>query len=213
MTPLLDSFSSLLFPSKCLHCKEELFETKELCQQCLNQLEWLDPTLFKGHLAACFEYEGALKSLLHAFKYNDRPYLAKSLAGFMLLQYARLGWDIPDLITYIPQSFLRAATRGYNQSELLAVELGALLQIPVVGLLKRKSFTPSQTQLAKDDRKALLQESFELRSTHDTKDKHILLIDDVYTTGATIKCATKTLEQLHPRRVDAFCLMMTNPDL
>lgn len=218
MNTLLESFASLLFPTGCLHCGADLFETKQLCQSCLQQLELLDPRECRcsglrgvDQFGACFEYEGAQKSLLTAFKYGDKPYLAKSLAGFMLLQYSELGWDFPDLITYIPQSFLRSCQRGYNQSQLLAEELGKLMEIEVRSLLKREHFTPSQTLLSKDEREGLLADSFSVCSNAEIEGKHILLIDDVCTTGTTIRCANLALAEMKPKSVNAFCLMLTNP--
>lgn len=225
---LAESFSCLLFPSSCIHCQGELTGSlKLLCSTCLTQLETIDPRdrcpicftdgcicsktgprSYK-RLGCCFEYEGPQKSLLIALKYQDRPYLAKSLASFMLLQYEQLGWQLPDYITYIPQSFLRANLRGYNQSALLAEHFGNLLQIPVVSLLKRTSFSLSQTLLPKEERKLLSPDIFACKAGISIHKKQILLIDDVFTTGQTAECASQALQALEPTSIDVFCLMRT----
>jgi competence protein ComFC len=225
---LAQSFSSLLFPSSCIHCHEELTGSlKLLCSICLPQLELIDPkdrcpVCFADgcicsklgprsykRLGCCFEYEGPQKSLLKALKYQDKPYLAKSLASFMLLQYEQLGWQLPDYITYIPQSFLRANLRGYNQSALLAEHFGKLLQIPVVALLKRTSFSLSQTLMPKEERKLLSPDIFACKTAIAIHHKRILLIDDVFTTGQTVECASHVLQAQEPFSIDVLCLMRT----
>ncbi len=223
-----DSLSSLIFPPLCLHCKETLPEAlKLLCFTCLSQVECIDtsqrcsrcfaegcicaksPPISYTRLGCCFEYEGPQKSLLVAFKYKDRPYLAKSLAGFLLLQHQQLAWQPPDYITYIPQSFLRSCIRGYNQSALLAHHLAEMMQKPVICPLKRTSFSVSQTLLPKEQRKLLGTDIFTCKKSHDLSNKRLLLIDDVYTTGATAERASLALQALEPASVDVLCLMRT----
>src|SRR5207249_439991 len=111
-------------------------------------------------IGACFEYTGPAKSLISEFKYSDRPYLARSLAGFLFLQLEALGWPAPDLLTFVPQSFMKANVRGYNQSKLLAQELAKLLSRPAIALLQKQKVTFSQSLLDKSQRQELPQELF-----------------------------------------------------
>lgn len=227
MQPFLRSLKksalSLLFPQICLHCQKTLAEEEQvLCSPCFSQLQLLEasgrcqgcfspsqeplcsecgPFLTS---ASCFLYEEAAKSLLRAFKFNQRPDLAQALSSFMLLQIDRLSWPMPDLITFIPQSFLRTKLRGYNQSELLAQELGRLLSQPVVSLLKKPHFTLSQTQQKVDDRLNLPQNTFQKANEDSLEQKEILLIDDVYTTGATVATATRVLQKAGAKKVYAL---------
>lgn len=222
------SLSSLLFPSSCIHCHEELDGSlKLLCTTCLGQVELINPKMrcpvcftegcvcaktgprHYKRLGCCFEYEGPQKSLLIALKYQDKPYLAKSLGAFMLLQLEQLEWPLPDVITYIPQSFLRSCIRGYNQSALLAEHLGQLLQIPVISLLKRTSFSISQTLLTKEERTHLSPDIFTCIATKSLDKKRILLIDDVLTTGQTVECASIALLEQNPLAIDVLTLMRT----
>jgi len=224
----LDSLSSLLFPSCCIHCKDDLPQSLNLmCGACLELLELIEPTTrcplcfseccicskaqrqSYSRLGCCFEYEGPQKSLLVALKYRDMPYLAKSLAAFLFLQHQSLEWQVPDIITYIPQSFLRASTRGYNQSALLAKNLSKLMHVPVKSLLKRTCFSVSQTQATKDERRLLSADTFTCKPNENFQNKHILLIDDVLTTGTTIEYASHALEILNPKTIDVLCLMRT----
>lgn len=224
---LKNSLASLLFPPLCLHCEAVLDEKEKLlCFLCQNTLELLEPfnrcplcfgtyidTICKrcidhapawNQLIACFEYKNAARSLLLNFKYGDKPYLAKSLASFMLLQYNSYNLPLPDLITYIPQSFLRAMTRGYNQSKLLAHHFAALIDCPVVGLLTKSHFTLSQTMLTKEERSSLVLDSFSLKDAMQVKDKNILIIDDIFTTGATLNAASQALKNGGVKAVFAF---------
>lgn len=227
MQPFLRSLKksalSLLFPQICLHCQTALPEEVQLlCRPCFSTLLLLD---LSGHCqgcfspsvepicsecgpflisASCFMYEEAAKSLIRAFKFNQRPDLAQGLSSFMLLQLDRLSWPLPDLITFIPQSFLRTKFRGYNQSELLAQELGCLLSRRVVSVLKKPHFTLSQTQQKGDERLHVAQNTFEKTNQASVEQKEILLIDDVYTTGATVAAATRVLQKMGAKKVYAL---------
>ncbi len=226
MTALWDSFKSLLFPPRCLHCKSELQEELNLlCQDCLDLVDLVDPSerceaCFKevccckkegplpyNKMAYCFEYEGPQKSLLHAFKYGDKPYLAKSLASFMIIQFEKLGWSLPSIITYIPAHFMRTSLRGYNQSKLLAEEVAKLLAIDCVPLLSRPDFFMSQSLLTKEARKALPSTSFRYKGPKVLKNMSVMLIDDVITTGTTAMNACRVIEAYIPKEITLFCLM------
>ena len=121
---LLSSLYSLLFPSFCLHCSQELdSKTNLLCPACFDLLT---PSSYPF---VCFQQEGPASSLVYAFTEKDMPYLAKSLAGFMLLHHQEARLKTPDLIAYIPQSLIETTIRGYNPSALLACELAKLFQV------------------------------------------------------------------------------------
>jgi len=218
-----NSWLGLLFPQICLHCQKALPEQETLlCATCFAKLQFLDPTSRcqgcfapseeplcadcspNTFSASCFAYEEVAKSLIIAYKFGGRPDLAKGLASFMLLQFVRLSWPLPDLITFIPQSFLRSKLRGYNQSELLANELGHLLGRPVVALLKKPHFTISQTQLEVLERQGLAHDTFILHKAPLLENQELLLIDDVFTTGATIDLAAKVLLKAEAKKVYAL---------
>lgn len=232
MNQLLESFYSLLFPSVCLCCRGELeIGYKQLCLTCQSQIELIDPNtrcplcfleqcdcskkkaVSYNHLGSCFDYIGPQKSLLTAFKYHNCPYLASSLSAFMLLQFERLGWATPDIITYIPQPFLRMCERGYNQSALLAESFGKLIDRPVLPLLKRTGWRARQTLLSKQERQKLASTSFSCRNEPPIKGKRLLLIDDVITTGATVECASRQLSARYPLEVNVLSLIRTEPPL
>jgi ComF family protein len=159
------------------------------------------------YVAAAFDYEGPAKGLLDQFSLGDEPYLAKTLAAFLYLQFEALGWDEPDYIIYVPQSFLRSSDRGYNASLLLAREFSRLIKKPVRSLFKKSSPTLPQRALVLKDRKQLSCENFVLKDNRCIEDKIFLLVDDLYVTGATAQALAAQLRTHHPKRtyVLTFC--------
>lgn len=162
------------------------------------------------YLAACFDYSGPIEPLVQEYKFANAPYLSKSFGSFLYLQFLELGWPLPDVVTYIPQSFTRFLQRGYNQSELMAIELGRHLGRPCHKLLRKNEYSVSQTQIARKMRKSLSSTLFcATKSAIKMKlieDKVICLIDDVYTTGTTIQRAAEVLQEYHPKRIYALTL-------
>lgn len=194
----------------CAHCGEEA--KKMLCQECLACMELLEPTeetiegLYRA--SAAFEYEGPIVSLVQEFKYGRRTELAKSLAGYLYLHWVRLEWPEPDLIVPVPQSFWHGLERGYNQSLLLAKALGNLMSCAVEDPLLRKMGGFSQNGLSKEQRLELSKEEFDWKNYIRVADKTLLLIDDVMTTGATLRaCALRLLEGF-PARIYALTLCL-----
>jgi competence protein ComFC len=225
-TQVWAALKNLLFPALCLHCKEESAHT--LCSSCLFQLTLLEPeercphcfsALDEGHrvclrcleqrhffkkAASAFEQMGPAASLLREFKYGDRPHLAQSLAALMILQFFRLDWPLPDLITSVPQSALRRFRRGYNQSALLAKEIAYTLERPALSLLRRCSGDIPQTSKNKEDRSALSPHTFSWKKSFNISGKIILLIDDSMASGTTLNHCIHLLEEGCPAHI--FCL-------
>ncbi len=217
-----------VFPPLCFHCTSLVEgERRLLCPACLEHLTLLDPTKRcpvcfskKGErqttcgkcppqylkLAAVFEYEGPIVSLIHHFKYGRRFHLARALAPFLGAQLASLEWPYPDLLVPIPQTSGHRLIRGYNPSLLLAREMGKLLKIPVASLLKRRAVSIPQSALKRDERLALSVETFQWRIKSGATDKTILLIDDVCTTGSTLRLAAERLKEGFPAGIYGLAL-------
>jgi len=230
---VIHSFLSLLYPPLCLHCKEALYKNQNhLCRECFSLLDLIDPEercpycfsqdylpakricsncrragpLF-DRMGAAFNYEGPAASLVRCMKYADQPYFAKGMAAFMVRQFVRLGWPLPDLIIPMPIALMHWLSRGYNQSALLAEEISHMLERPWSNILKRRSGDYSQAALSKLKRLELTHHSFEMQGNVDIADKTVLLIDDVMTTGTTLRCCAETLMQGCPAKLYAlvFC--------
>jgi competence protein ComFC len=155
-------------------------------------------------VGSAFEYAGPAASLILQMKFGKKPELAKDIAAWMVVQFFRLELPLPDLIVPVPQSFFRRMTRGYNQSELIAQEIGKLLERPVENILKRSIGDFPQTGKSREERENLLEDSFSLKKRFGISDKIILVIDDVMTTGSTLTQCARVLEEGFPAALFAL---------
>lgn len=158
------------------------------------------------HVSAAFEYVGPAASMIKALKYGGRVYLAKGAAAYLAAQFLRMEWPFPDLVVPVPIAFNHWMHRGYNQSLLLAQELALLLQCPVKESLTRKSGDFSQAGLSSEQRRRLKGDRIGLKRGADLRGKVILLIDDVMTTGSTMRKCAEVLAEEQPSRIYGLVL-------
>ena len=158
------------------------------------------------HSRAVGPYDGALRQILHAFKYEGRRSLAAPLAAMMRRQAAELIRDT-DCVVPVPLHWTRRRARGFNQAADLARRLGP----PVVELLRRSSRTVSQTDLPAARRHTNVRGAFVLarrpwwgRVRSALSHARILLVDDVSTTGATLDACAHVLKAHGARDVSAL---------
>ena len=147
-------------------------------------------------LLYCFKYEGNIRKLILNYKFNEKSYLYKTFVNFLLKNEKWFEiFKTCDTIIPIPISKKRNKERGYNQSLLIAKEIGKKVQIPVNSdcLYKIKN-TIEQSKLNKEERKKNIQGVYELKNKEILNNKNILLIDDIYTTGNTVNEASKILK-------------------
>lgn len=228
------SFLDLVYPPICLNCHEMLGDsTAKLCPSCMQLLIVIDPATrcpycfspkFNPHtdsscvdcrkqacvidrIGAVFDYEGPAATLVKRMKYGGQFYLSKGIGAYMTAQFLALDWPIPDLIVPMPMSRLRKFERGYNQSELIAGVMGGLLNCQVVSVLKRSSGDFSQAGLNHEQRVQLKSDAFSLINETDLYDKTVLLVDDVMTTGSSLRCCAEVLRRAYPEKIYAltFC--------
>jgi len=140
---------------------------------------------------SAFYYGSIVKDMIHRLKFGDQPYLAKIMAELMDEELELSG----ELITCVPLHKKRRRQRGYNQSEDIAREISHITGIPFRNLLRRIRNTSPQSLLKKrTDRLNNIRDAF-VPLDRDVSGKHILLVDDVITTGATIgECRRILLE-------------------
>ncbi len=143
-----------------------------------------------------FKKDTLVQELLHGIKYNDREetgYWLGTWYGKQLREHNL----VFDVLIPVPMHPVKQAERGYNQSEIFAIGMASALQIPVLtNVLVKNKVTQTQTQKTKEERYINLLDGFALQNTAKIEHKHILLIDDVITTGATIEACCKVLNQL-----------------
>ncbi len=194
----------LLYPPKCAGCGD--VGQGVWCLQCAAQVKVLAPP---DHIIqldlpeqpglsvlSAAAFATPLREGIHEFKYSGAPMLAAPLAHHMLAawQAKQVDWTI-DLLAPVPLHSRRRRERGYNQSELLAAELALAMRIPMQpAALQRNRYTEQQAHLDAAARQHNVVDAFVAHNTL-TSGKRILLIDDVFTTGATLRaCALSLLK-------------------
>lgn len=188
--PCQEQLQLVDWKERCPYCFTADFEVENrVCTACRE-----NPPLL-NRVAAAFDYIGPGASLIRHLKYSGKPYLAKGCAAYLAAQFLELDWPMPDVIIPVPITFTHWFERGYNQSRLLADHLGEILNKPVQEAIKRKSGEYSQAGLSKKQRLQLGSSQFSIKKDQQLQDKCLLLIDDVMTTGSTMrKCAEVLLQ-------------------
>lgn len=136
-------------------------------------------------------YDGEAKLLVHKMKFGGKKYIAHTLGAMMSDAFISDKMK-GEIIVFVPMTKDEEEKRGFNQSELLALDVGERLNIPVLPALEKIRSTSEQKQLGGKDRAKNLEGAFLLKYPQ-VKDRIILLIDDVFTTGATANECAKVL--------------------
>lgn len=209
--------NELLFPEEniCLFCNEETEDIKGyICLDCINNIEYLnrEVDLDSPYVEKTFYslfYNEFIKEKIYLYKYEGFGYFYKPLGEILFKTIdEKIPMDDIDIITYVPVHRRRKAIRGYNQSELIARYLSKKMDIPLSREdLIRTRWTRPQNKLNRHDRIKNIEGVFKVRDNKDIKDKEILIIDDIITTGSTIKeCGKVLLEEGKGRKVYALSI-------
>ncbi len=157
---------------------------------------------------ACCIYEGTLEEAIHRWKYQEKTYLS-SIFGKWMADIFPSYWEskMIDLLIPVPLHKKRLRERGFNQSLLLVKELSHRLGIPYQERILRKIRTTTpQVNLSGRERERAVKGVFNILRGEELKGKRVLLVDDVYTTGATVNECSKVLMREGAKRVDVFTL-------
>ncbi len=220
---LLRLIVDLIFPPRCVGCHERGAWLCRACQANLRRLPvercptcarpWYGagicdlcsrepPEIDRLHCA--FLFDGTIRQAIHQFKYRGARYLAEPLAVLLLDEIGRI--PHPDLLVPVPLHPVRHASRGYNQSALLADVIGRALGVRVrQNGLRRIRDTPSQVSLSRPERWLNVRGAFEA-TADDVRGCSVLLVDDVATTGSTLRAASLALKSVGAGRVEAMVL-------
>ena len=229
---IISQLVSIFFPQHCAHCRGY---GEELCPGCRGQLKPIGPKrcrrcgkpslydvpdcpecrgrpLHYHSAAAAYRFEGPARSAVHRLKYSRR----RRLSGLM----AELTGQNPGLteitrgttLTYVPAHGSKSFSRGYNQAELYARALSRQLKLPLAGLLIKKFPTIPQNRLNFFERGKNLSNSFDMKRGADCETGRVVLIDDVYTTGATASECARVLRGNMGVDVDVWTFARTVKD-
>lgn len=233
----MNKILELLFPSniKCIFCLEELNGTTSnlTCANCYKILPFIKNfcprcgvSVNEGEEGVCFncksinynfnkaravfDYTGDVARAIHKLKYNGLKDLAKPLAGFMCDAFVLADLNA-DIVCSAPLFETRMKERGFNQSELLAKELADKFKIPYVELCVKVKENPSQTTLDFKSRRENVKDVYAVNKDYKklVKDKTILVVDDIFTTGATTDEIAKVLKLAGAKEVNVFTLAHT----
>lgn len=174
---------------RCKKCGKPIrYEEQEYCYDCQKQ------SFHYIQGKSLWIHKGAVPWSIYQFKYHNRRIYGQFYAYELYRIYGKLIrlWGI-DLIVPVPLHWRRRRKRGYNQAEIVARHLGELTGIPVEKrLVIRKKYTKPQKTLNNKERVRNLKDVFEVRKTA-VRQKNILLVDDIYTTGSTIDAVSRVL--------------------
>lgn len=192
-------------PSHCLCCGR-FFGGSGEAHYCLNCLQ--ERPAFSLH-RSCGRYEGKLKDIILLYKYGGFKVLGKEFARFAhraLRGKEDLWWEVEALIP-VPLHRIRKRQRGFNQTQIIAKELAKLKEIEIVeGVLVKVKHTVPQTFLEAEEREKNVAGAFKVRKRKRIEGKRVLVVDDVYTTGATIRECSRVLKEAGAEEVRALTL-------
>ncbi|MBI35246.1 MAG: hypothetical protein CMP67_07780 [Flavobacteriales bacterium] len=208
--PKISSFLSVFYPENCKSCGDILVRGESLvCLHCelnfgkniqpngncseIEQLFWGKAEIESAVAIFQFLKKENLQGLIHEFKYKGNVGLALKMGGIVGHNYEFKSDDI-DLISFVPMHPRKEKTRGYNQAEKLAEGFSKVTGIKVASILFRVENTTTQTKKDVFDRFENMQNKFEVNHSM-VGIRHILLIDDVVTTGATLTACAKKINE------------------
>jgi ComF family protein len=219
------SFTHLFFPHVCYGCGTDLINNGKLfCIYCLAEMPVTDFEYFhdnpvekifwgrakietaSAHLY--FTNGSSIQHILHQFKYKGRKdigiYLGY-LTGIALRKSSR--FDQCEILIPLPLHAAREKKRGYNQAAMIAIGISAALKIPVVDdAVIRIKATATQTRKNRIQRWKNMEQKFKIRDEEKILGKHVLLVDDIITTGATLEACASVLASLPDVLVSIACL-------
>lgn len=222
---LTSHFFHLLFPRLCAGCQSPLVLGEDtLCLNCLTDLPLThfedDPNnpvaqsfwgrfYLENAAALCyFEKGNRMQKLLHQLKYKNNPHVGRYLGEYYGHKLAMLAaYQHIDMIIPVPLHPKKRRLRGYNQSEEVAKGLNIGLRAEVLSdNLSRRFYTETQTHKSREERWDNVDGIFFLKHPEKLKGKHILLVDDVITTGATLEACCQAFAEIEGIKISIVAL-------
>jgi ComF family protein len=196
----------LFMPPRCVHCKLLLSEIALFCVACAQKITPIVSSTLtitgtrNARVFAISAYQEPLKSLILAKSRGDR--IASRELGELIFDYTPIRVLPVDFFIPIPLHWTRFAYRGFNQAAEIAQVLSAKHGAPVLHALKRVKRTQYQSQVSHDQRAGNVADSFEWASLQkNLEGRHLVLVDDVLTTGSTVRAAARVLLEAKPASI------------
>ena len=236
----LKALIELIYPHKCPICYNFLKDSKKaFCDECLKRFKRLLPPFcnicsvpFYGitenihtcenclrkrphfeSISSPYLYDDIIIKAVHLFKYQGKMSISKGF-GILLSEFVKSwwNWDKEDfVIVPVPLNINKLRRRGFNQSLILAKYVAKVLDIPIDYMnLRRTKDTVSQSLLKKNERKKNVKNAFKIMNNV-FKNKKIILVDDVVTTGATLNECARVLKKAGAKEVKCLVFARTDP--
>ena len=221
---IFSGFFSLLYPKLCVNCSNVLQEGEgDLCTACMiklprtrlhevagNEIE----SRFYGKVdIACasaflyFEKGNMTQHILHAIKYHGNTRLAEQMGGYFGGELQGGRFTAADMLIPVPLHPKKLKLRGYNQSECICNGIGRVLGIPVITtVLYRTVANATQTKKSRMERWQNVQGIFKAHNTDIVEGKHIIIVDDVLTTGATLEACIHAFDNIKDLKISLLAL-------
>jgi ComF family protein len=233
---LINDVSDIIFPPQCLACAEIINQPAKqvFCSTCQEKIVFITDNFcpicgvpflvcpagthicgnclvnkpYYTRARAVAGFETVIMDAIHKFKYGRNVSTGNSLGLFMAnFSFPDFNFSEYSLLIPVPLHIKRLRDRGFNQSLLLAKEMGEKYNLPVkFSLLKRSKFTLTQTGLNKAEREKNIKGAFVVAKKEKVTGKNIILIDDVYTTGATVNECARVLLKAGAQKVSVLTL-------
>lgn len=224
---ILTDFVSLIYPRICVGCQEVLLKHEEtLCTHChvqlphthfenqnnnpVQKLFWYKLQLTHASSAYFFSKKSRIQHIIHAFKYHNQPQVATYMGKLMGQKLMSIHESQPfDYVIPVPLHPLKRRLRGYNQAEKLADGIAEILKVPVsTKHIIRQTANKTQTNKGLYDRWINVSSIFSVKQTGELENKHVLLVDDVITSGATIEASAQPLTNIPGIQVSIVSLAL-----
>lgn len=204
---------NLIYPQTCGICGKG--KNTYLCKKCENKLKSIaifgkdehNDKYFENHYYI-FKYDDIIRKLILDYKFNEKPYLYRSfLEFFNKYKKKYVQFEIYDIIIPVPISIKRKLKRGYNQSLLIAKEIALKEKIKLKkDIIIKTQNNSAQSKLNKEDRTENVKNVYKVTNNKETINKKILLVDDIFTTGATANECSRMLKSSGAKKIDILTI-------
>ncbi len=204
---IINKLLDFIYPNKCIFCEDiiPMGEEKDICKYCYMDINFINDD--KEPNLSVFYYDDITRFSILRLKYYNQSQYAKVFAKMMYNKLEKFDIDKYDYIVAVPMYIKKKKKRGYDQAELIAQELSKLCKIPFEknNLIRIKNTLP-QSKVSFEDRAKNVKDVFKVINKGNIKDKNILLIDDIYTTGNTINYCAIELKAAGANNICYFTL-------
>jgi len=221
---LYNSFIGIVFPNYCPGCGKPLAAGENfICLDCVVNLPYtyfnnsrkniVSELLFgrfnldKAYSLCYYVQKGHLQQLLHNLKYNNKPEIGVELGNYLGQEMKKNNLDDFDMLIPVPLHPKRQKTRGYNQSEEIAKGITQVIEKEIdTKSIIRNTYTNTQTQKNKTERWDNVEGIFTIKNLKKLENKHILIVDDVITTGSTIESLANVIKTIPNTKISIASL-------